>query len=1196
MAENKLIFRHVDELFNTREDLVNAVNNTLAWGDVLKPKYAEPLVLKYGDAENPNIVLAVASVEAKSNGKGGKYFFIDMSTVEASLENIKKDIEGDEEAVAGILKQIEDFYDGYEKTKVALEETDKQLEEKIDDLKNKSLFEVEDTDTVELVKTEDETGHFVLSANVRVPEHLHMEEESRQLKNQLQVIEKEGHNDGGLFFCLSVACDKATNKLVFAINGEEQEGIELPDTDGRYVANGKYDYKTEELVLGYNDNSEPVRIPLRDLINEWNVDSIDSQKGGIILTIEEKTDGIVPVRGEKQTQDILRARINYDEADDNLFKVVNGKVFVSNNSKDLIYKEESLESKIEYLDTHMSDAQGSVDEVNYKCDNIIKSVGLDAVGNAKPYETSEGVHYVDGVSVREDIKKLDTNLVSVTDSNAAHAEAISALEGMVDELEIDSNANATKINEVKEALDTETIERVAADSDLDERVTSLEERTEGLSSSLNDVTAEVNQHKYDVIHKINPRIEKLETNSQKHGEDIEVLKSDVKDNKQVYDKFVEDTNESIESINDSLKDNENDITSLRNQVNGMPIYSFDNSDTVSVRNIKDTIFHDVKLSDSKGNIIKSKGDGIYAVAPSFSYNESSHTITYDGVDYPLNQGTLVQDMAYDSEKGEITIYFTDAKGELRTLKFSVSQIFKPLTVNPDTTGAITLGLTKDSDNGTQTLSASVNISGSDDNMLINNNGELIVPKDTRIDTLISKVTALEDTVTGNVDTSVVVLAQNVSALDKAVKENKEDIASNLTKIESNKDAIVEETTKRIEAVNGVSDRVKELEGTVGTHTGNISSINTKIDTIEEKLNNEVLNRGNAVSEIGSRVTALEALTESHTTSITDNTNSIERINTTLGTTNETVTSIKTSLGKTDEKVNEVKSTADSNTAAISRLSETVEKLNQDNIDAKAKFENVDASIKDNHDSIDGLLDRVSAVEKVANRVTENATSITNLKKELDKEVTDRADAVKTLSDKVSGIEESVNSHKELIGGIATNNSAIAKLRGEFDLVKNDVDNLKSTVSTIQQDYATRTELNSVVTDINTSMSTIDSKVTVLDGRVTEVKSSLEGQFQTLTSSVQSTISQLETRINDSISRITERLVAIEGRLDRAENDISFIKGSMITPANLSDGLSWDKTSREVKVNVADGDISKLLQVTSDGITYVDKPIIDCGIV
>ena len=104
--KNRLQFVHHDELFSTREDAMNYVNGQLIQID--RPAlYAEPMILKYGDEEEPNIILAIGSVgNGETMSTNNKVFFIDLANIEESIEKLNgqvEDVKNVKELVSAII-------------------------------------------------------------------------------------------------------------------------------------------------------------------------------------------------------------------------------------------------------------------------------------------------------------------------------------------------------------------------------------------------------------------------------------------------------------------------------------------------------------------------------------------------------------------------------------------------------------------------------------------------------------------------------------------------------------------------------------------------------------------------------------------------------------------------------------------------------------------------------------------------------------------------------------------------------------------------------------------------------------------------------------------------------------------------------------------------------------------------------------
>ena len=104
--KNRLQFVHHDELFSTREDAMNYLNGQLIQID--RPAlYAEPMILKYGDEAEPNIILAIGSVgNGETMSTNNKVFAIDLANIEESIEKLNgqvEDIKNFKELVSAII-------------------------------------------------------------------------------------------------------------------------------------------------------------------------------------------------------------------------------------------------------------------------------------------------------------------------------------------------------------------------------------------------------------------------------------------------------------------------------------------------------------------------------------------------------------------------------------------------------------------------------------------------------------------------------------------------------------------------------------------------------------------------------------------------------------------------------------------------------------------------------------------------------------------------------------------------------------------------------------------------------------------------------------------------------------------------------------------------------------------------------------
>ena len=83
---------------------------------------------------------------------------------------------------------------------------------------------------------------------------------------------------------------------------------------------------------------------------------------------------------------------------------------------------------------------------------------------------------------------------------------------------------------------------------------------------------------------------------------------------------------------------------------------------------------DVKISAENGNIINSKNDGIYT---NVDYNPVTNAIVINGTEKPLNAGSIVDSIEYDSATEELVIkYHTSSSSEEKSTRASLKDLIE----------------------------------------------------------------------------------------------------------------------------------------------------------------------------------------------------------------------------------------------------------------------------------------------------------------------------------------------------------------------------------------------------------------------------------------------------------------------------------------------------------------------------------------
>ena len=113
-----LVVLHHEEVFETRELALDYLNG------FYKPFSldAEPIIVKYGDANNPDVILAFGTSDTAPGG----YYAIDMTETKEKVDEFAEQIDGSKEE----LESIADIPDGVVKS-TGLTIDDNKIENKV---------------------------------------------------------------------------------------------------------------------------------------------------------------------------------------------------------------------------------------------------------------------------------------------------------------------------------------------------------------------------------------------------------------------------------------------------------------------------------------------------------------------------------------------------------------------------------------------------------------------------------------------------------------------------------------------------------------------------------------------------------------------------------------------------------------------------------------------------------------------------------------------------------------------------------------------------------------------------------------------------------------------------------------------------------------------------------------------------------
>lgn len=321
--KNRLQFVHHDELFSTREDAMNYVNGQLIQID--RPAlYAEPMILKYGDEAEPNIILAIGSVgNGETMSTNNKVFFIDLANIEESIEKLNgqvEDVKNVKELVSAIIASCglnedgtysldldDDILKSAENLKMADTLLSRALQDEIARAKAEEMkltLHPQDSDTISFGIDRQDSGTSLI-ADVKLAD-----KKTFDNTNWSNIIIKD---ENGLFTNVDVKYEEG--QLIVTINGETKT-YDLPQET--YLESGYYDKETESIVLALN-NGEEVYVEVTDLIEEWGVSSIQTSP---IMLKKEHVSYETQLHGEPLWRDVLSADVRLKDGDNNILEKV----------------------------------------------------------------------------------------------------------------------------------------------------------------------------------------------------------------------------------------------------------------------------------------------------------------------------------------------------------------------------------------------------------------------------------------------------------------------------------------------------------------------------------------------------------------------------------------------------------------------------------------------------------------------------------------------------------------------------------------------------------------------------------------------------------------------------------------------------------------------------------------------------------
>lgn len=343
-----LVVLHHEEVFATREE---AIKYLTGW---YKPNSldAEPVIVKYGDANNPDVILAFGT----SDTKPGSFYAIDMTQAVERIDTVEEEVNGSKEE----LDYVAEVLDGVVKaTGLILDEN--KIEDKVSyqpdsrdnvigtaitiaeaiDLLSKytqkgfedNKFTVEDTKSVKLIYSVNPDGGMVLKARVKIS----TDGDSDELNFNNNII---GIKSDGIYAASNLAYDDVRHQLIFTTSGYK---------------NGRFQ---DDAIVQKVDLGEHTRL---------------------VADNEDRTVKLIITENENTNITKLSADLQIADRENNILKVSDGKAYVEGLAKNIKYGETTVAAAL-------TNHKNSIRELTTSVEGAAKSAHIEG-GQTDTLET-----------------------------------------------------------------------------------------------------------------------------------------------------------------------------------------------------------------------------------------------------------------------------------------------------------------------------------------------------------------------------------------------------------------------------------------------------------------------------------------------------------------------------------------------------------------------------------------------------------------------------------------------------------------------------------------------------------------------------------------------------------------------------------------------------------------------------------------
>ena len=369
-----LVVLHHEEVFATREE---AINYLTGW---YKPNSldAEPVIVKYGDANNPDVILAFGT----SDTKPGSFYAIDMTQAVERIDTVEEEVNGSKEE----LDYVAEVLDGVVKaTGLILDEN--KIEDKVSyqpdsrdnvigtaitiaeaiDLLSKytqkgfedNKFTVEDTKSVKLIYSVNPDGGMVLKARVKIS----TDGDSDELNFNNNII---GIKSDGIYAASNLAYDDVRHQLIFTTSGYK---------------NGRFQ---DDAIVQKVDLGEHTRL---------------------VADNEDRTVKLIITENENSNITKLSADLQIADRENNILKVSDGKAYVEGLAKNIKYGETTVAAAL-------TNHKNSISELTTSVEGAAKSAHIEG-GQTDTLETVVSTLSDGGAKITGNVRLGSANSIVV---------------------------------------------------------------------------------------------------------------------------------------------------------------------------------------------------------------------------------------------------------------------------------------------------------------------------------------------------------------------------------------------------------------------------------------------------------------------------------------------------------------------------------------------------------------------------------------------------------------------------------------------------------------------------------------------------------------------------------------------------------------------------------------------------------------